>query len=103
MSDLIDRAEAKKYILSVQNLGKYYHPKSRNEWIRYTEAIEQLDEVPSATPSATPTERTGHWTYLDGAGIYFDLYSCSECGFLFGTPTFNYCPNCGCRMQESEG
>ena len=53
-------------------------------------------------PSVTPTERTGHWIYRDGEGIYFNLYSCSECGFLCGTPTYNYCPNCGARMQESE-
>ena len=52
--------------------------------------------------------KTGHWIEKEdfNGDTYYD---CSECGESFclidGTPTdnlYNYCPNCGCRMQESE-
>ena len=52
--------------------------------------------------------KTGHWIEENG----FDgdtYYDCSECGESFclidGTPTdnlYNYCPNCGAKMQEVE-
>lgn len=52
--------------------------------------------------------KTGHWIEQDGydGDTYYD---CSECGESFclidGTPTdnlYNYCPNCGAKMAESE-
>ena len=52
--------------------------------------------------------KTGHWIEKEdfNGDTYYD---CSECGESFclidGTPTdnlYNFCPNCGCRMQESE-
>ena len=55
-------------------------------------------------PSVTPQEpKTGHWIPSHISGSILD--ECSECGFACGAFTFNYCPNCGCRMvepQESE-
>jgi len=72
-----------------------------HNYARVWEAVEEL-------PSVTPTERTGHWIEKEdfNGDTYYD---CSECGESFclidGTPTdnlYNYCPNCGCRMQESE-
>lgn len=54
------------------------------------------------TPSETPTERTGHWKRRIVDSGYNADWKCSECGHKEMTdfPT-NYCPNCGCRMQES--
>ena len=62
-------------------------------------AIKALEQEP----------KTGHWIEKDGfdGDVYYD---CSECGESFclidGTPTdnlYNYCPNCGAKMEESEG
>ena len=61
-------------------------------------AIKALEQEP----------KTGHWIEKDGfdGDVYYD---CSECGESFclidGTPTdnlYNYCPNCGAKMVESE-
>ena len=50
-------------------------------------------------------QKTGHWIEKDGydGDTYYD---CSECGESFclieGTPTdnlYNYCPNCGAKME----
>ena len=39
--------------------------------------------------------------YADGNPVYYE-WKCSECGCIFeeDEPTYNYCPNCGCRMDE---
>ena len=51
--------------------------------------------------------KTGHWInicdkdfhdYRTGNKLCFE---CSECRSEY-TYKYNYCPNCGCRMQESE-
>jgi len=64
-----------------------------HNYARVWEAVEEM-------PSVTPTERTGHWSH-DGSH-WKNRFICSECGYkLFDEPT-NYCPNCGCRMFESQ-
>ena len=86
-----------------------------NEWdwqelylpIHFKELI--IDEL----PSVTPTERTGHWVYIDEKKA-----KCSECGYIQITggkdktghcnihyAIYKYCTNCGVKMvkpQESE-
>lgn len=48
--------------------------------------------------------KTGHWKRNETIRLTY----CSECGFgqhIDEFRTYNYCPNCGCRMvepQESE-
>lgn len=71
---------------------------------------EMLDEI-QKLPSVQPKQKTEHWiedtngTYTDN----HDTWECSECGhaqiLLEGTPKdndYNYCPNCGAKMAESE-
>lgn len=48
-----------------------------------------------------PERKTGRWeiyviSMLDGEGC-----KCSECGFE-GVPYWDFCPNCGARMEDSE-
>lgn len=57
------------------------------------------------TIDAQPVKR-GVWMadgdgYADGYLVY-DTFTCSECGEIFegDEPTFNYCPNCGAKMQS---
>lgn len=73
---------------------------TNNGWI-----INEVSQLPPVIPQE-PTE--GHWIEKDGfdGDVYYD---CSECGESFclieGTPTdnlYNYCPNCGAKMSESE-
>lgn len=46
-------------------------------------------------PPVTPKHRTGYW--IDE----FGGCECSECGGL-EAGYYDYCPNCGCRMTESQ-
>lgn len=60
-------------------------------------ARKELQQVYSVKPQEP---KTGHWIPSHITESILD--ECSECGFSCGAFTFNYCPNCGCRM-ESEG
>ncbi len=54
--------------------------------------------------------KTGRWIAQDIHNCHTD-FKCSECGYihnfmhLYGEPTadYSYCPNCGAKMEESEG
>lgn len=58
---------------------------------------------------AVKAERKGHYIgtqydgYADGCPVY-DEWVCSECGCVFEDeePTYNYCPNCGARMDGEQ-
>ena len=72
-------------------------------------AMEARDEVDNApTVDAVPV-RHGKYIgtefdgYADGCPVYYE-WKCSECGCVFEEeePTYNYCPNCGAKMDEQE-
>ncbi len=58
-------------------------------------------------PSVTPHPKIGHWINLEKTKYkgqvlpFWCRYECSKCGG-HGEETFNYCPNCGAKMGESE-
>ena len=48
----------------------------------------------------------GYWIKTGQSFIYpdkFICYSCSECGYDIEKIKFNYCPNCGAKMECKEG
>lgn len=56
-------------------------------------------------PPVTPQLKTGRWEFVhplqeDDGGAYM----CSECraGYLENPGDWNYCPNCGAKMQEAK-
>ena len=82
---------------------------------RYIDADELLTKLPDdlpykasvkrvlmQTPTADVVEvKHGKWKYVDGDLGYSDL-ECSECGAItvfFDDERFNYCPNCGAKMD----
>ena len=75
-----------------------------------------LIDFVSSMPSVTPQEpKTGHWILSDVEGSKVWRCSCSKCNkdpirFVGGSENWwliksnlpKYCPNCGCRMVESQ-
>ena len=65
------------------------------------------DDVKNApTVDAEPVRR-GKWIEIEDDVTFDTMYKCSECGeeymLIDGTPAqnlYNYCPNCGAKMQE---
>ena len=80
MSDYIKRADA----------IEAFDPQQRRDW--YTPwIVETLEDLPSA--DVAPVRR-GRWEKNDD-------YTCSLCGYrmVIGDGAYNYCPNCGARMD----
>lgn len=88
--------------------------------INEIETVEEsvwLDEALAMGIKALRQEpKTGHWAIKDdkeqgydisGVKTWYIRIMCSECGFIKTaieghTGQYHYCPNCGCRMAESQ-
>ena len=63
-----------------------------------TQLAELLCQFADDTPTANVAE-VKHGEWVDN-GIQDSMLSgCSLCGFSCGACTFNYCPNCGAKMD----
>lgn len=84
MNDLISREEA---IKAVKFYETFCDP--------YPRVIEALEDLPSAQP------RKGKWIETE----FLKLRECSCCHVRWGmydVENFDFCPNCGCRMEEGD-
>lgn len=79
-------------VLTVHNsqVGDY----STSEW---NELVDAIINLPSA-------EKRGRWEDKEDPYGFFDTIPvCSECGHTTTMrEKYNYCPNCGAKMEESE-
>ena len=77
----------------------------------YTDPLNVLTEIREkvrALPPVTSKEKTGHWIerhYTKLNGLQFSMDVCNQCFEEFsydretGIGTYNYCPNCGAKME----
>lgn len=66
--------------------------------------MEYIDEVTSAE-SDVPDISVGKWIKQDCGGVEYTAV-CSECGYgtFWGDASyFNFCPNCGIKMERITG
>lgn len=94
MSDLISREALLDYIDSTNEIKDWCLNRYSADWIySFVESAPAVDAAPVVH---------GRWiekSYLLGTTRY-----CSECGENYGMPhgVFNYCPNCGAKMDGKE-
>jgi hypothetical protein len=87
--ELCEDAISRKAMLEYQ---QYLHGKMPNEEnYKLWEFIKEL-------PSVTPKQKTGKWNVLGYDDPSVRMYKCSECHMKI-TLKFNYCPNCGAKME----
>lgn len=99
MSDLIDREEALTALRDTLKSGG----KSKGLRPVTFEMIWAIKSLPSAEPKTAVWVGEGDG-YFDGE-IVLDTWYCSKCNYLYDydeKPDWNYCPNCGAKMEEAE-
>lgn len=90
MSDLIDRQAAIDYI-----------SRALPDWSEGKEvAIDCLSNLPAV--DAVPVRR-GKWIIYVVSPFDGEDVKCSECGERGCASYWDYCPNCGARMEEQNG
>lgn len=84
--------EAVNWIINISaDIGKVEH---KDLW-HYEQALSEIRDMLESTQS-----RKGKWTGVDG--LYgCGIYICDQCG-KFAMMKSDYCPNCGCRMEEGD-
>ena len=98
MNDLISR----QWLMECVEEGwiKFDTEKDKNKFIHL---------VRDTAPSAQPQRMRGRYIgteydgYADGCPVYYE-WKCSVCGCTFEDeePNYNFCPNCGARMDGGE-
>jgi len=112
--DAISREDAEQMFRNIRSHLKPQDYKSAEEFntrdLMLLNAEQMIHALPSVTQkSETVTEfadrcrecgkmRKGHWIWNFDKGYC----KCSKCGIGMGHKEFDYCPNCGAKMQESE-
>jgi len=89
--DAISRADA-RHLIAETNRNALGYISTKVFKILY-DGIDKL-------PSVTPQQRMGRW--ITSHIPESMLCECSECGFTCGAYSFNYCPNCGAKMEVEE-
>lgn len=65
---------------------------SNSNWIDNSVLFKKVNELPPVTPKP----KMGHWIFDE---VLDRHYYCSECKSM-GVDYWDYCPNCGAKMQE---
>ena len=101
MAEYIEREAAIKCIESQCVDGKMWgNDESEGTLIEAYSAIDDLMEIPSADVAPV---RHGRWIEQEKY-TFGVMYDCSICGdrILDNGHSWNYCPNCGAKMDEEE-
>lgn len=101
MSDYIDRQAAIERLQRVKPLNGEDGSKDRYRFLQWMSCVEAIRETPAA--DVAPARR-GRWEVFyaeELCGCRHAYYVCSNC-FNSGDDEFDYCPNCGARMDGEE-
>lgn len=76
-----------------------FRPSQIDEVERIIKSVPTVEAEPVRHGRYIGTEFGG---YADGNPVYYE-WECSECGCVFEEeePIYNYCPNCGARLDEN--
>lgn len=97
MGELIERdcISKQKLIEEIQ-----YYIKEANWGEEVNKVLGWCIEWIERQPSVKPTKKTGRW--IDNSP---NAYECSECQIIRAKGTtgkYNFCPNCGARMESEQ-
>ena len=67
----------------------------------WNDAIDAIADK-SCTPTIEPERKRGRWIIYTISPFDGEDVKCSECGQRGCAPYWEYCPNCGTKMEEVE-
>lgn len=91
--DLISRQAAIDAIYALCDTGETLKENPWRDNPHIDAVVETIEQLPPVNP-----QRTGHWIFDE---ILDKHYYCSECKSM-GVDYWDYCPNCGAKMVESQ-
>lgn len=96
MSRLISVDELKEWVKNWFDVNRNYHPYSKQNNIPIPELYDILERMPTIEE-----RKTGRWIRGDQEKLT-GSQRCSYCGKTAykGRDYFDYCPNCGARMER---
>ena len=106
MAEYVEKAAFREHLDSVPPFTKYGQRDPKYDFAK-TVFLSELAAYPAADVAPVRHGRyIGEYDgYADGCPV-FDMWYCSECGYYFEEwdemPTYNYCPNCGAKMDKEE-
>ena len=78
---------------------------AKHAWAKWLEPSQYIEVIPAADVAPV---RHGRWIEYTKVIIpepynkWEQAWKCSECGFDDGFVAYNYCPNCGARMDGDD-
>lgn len=96
--DVVSREDAEQMFRNIRSHLKPQDYKSAEEFNTRDLMLLNAEQMIHALPSVRPQEQTGHWIFDE---ILDRHYYCSEC-MSMGVDYWDYCPNCGARMESDK-
>lgn len=95
MDEYIERDALMRRIKEIHcaECDSYHGARCRACWVDDT--LDYIDSEPAADVS-----QVRHGVWLDNGIPESVLSLCSECGIVYGSSSFNYCPNYGAKMDR---
>lgn len=98
--------ETKKRLIDANELRQTIE--SKIYWSAICDGLDLLEAIDDAPTVDAAEVVHGHWIdeTTTSKGISFYRFVCSACGHIFwngGIDNFNYCPNCGAKMDGGKG
>lgn len=107
MNDSINRREA---IDAIKHVEVHFTIKSTVDFSSHKKAVHEiidhiLDAQEKALSKLPSAEKTGKWIcepHPIWGKLGMHIAKCSECGFSGVTDKWNFCPDCGAKMEGVE-
>ena len=103
MTEYIEKWPVVNRLIDLENEFQQYKPFQGFEHAMYRKVCEVEIAIGKTPDADVAPVRHGRWEEAsDGDGIVCPFCRTDFCTIIYDTEYFNYCPNCGAKMDEKE-